>query len=115
MRRIHVRIVLIRRGLVGTSFRGGFVCAHAELPYNFSRNSNIWAFLEIDVAQSVSLRMTVWVMIAGHEKGIFEISARRVKDPECSSAVFNVALTNPASAPVGAQSLRHDSSIVVSS
>ena len=80
---IYVRIMLTRRGLAGTSFRGDFVRAHAKLPNNSSRNFNIWTFLKIDLAQAAPLsgvcksspRMTVRIVIGGDEKrdifGIF--------------------------------------------
>ena len=55
MRPIYVPIVVIRRGLVGTTFRGDFVRAHAELPDNSSPNFNIWMFMKIDIAQAAPL------------------------------------------------------------
>ena len=46
--------------------------------------------------------MTFRVVIAGHGKDKFKVSARRVKDQECASPVLIVALTNAVTAHVGA-------------
>ena len=69
----------------------------------------------MSVSHSPSPRMTHRVVIAGHEKKGFEVSARRVKDAECASAVFIVALTNTVTAHVGALSGRQHCSTAVSS
>ena len=55
MRPIHVRIVLIRRGLIRTSLRGGFVRAYLEIPNNSSYSFNVWTFLKVDLEQAAPL------------------------------------------------------------